>query len=97
MIQRFNEKFPEVSTCVLLKQNCSFVTNDNSIHYINNQTNKIYSWNYIDNKWFLNTYLNNYIDELFDSYIAKWPTIVFPNEIDISNQNKLTNSDICVE
>jgi hypothetical protein len=43
----------------LTKQNNSFLTDDGCIHYIDRNTNKIYSWEFMENEWSQNTSLTN--------------------------------------
>ncbi len=47
----FIKQYPNLSFYDLEKQNNNYSTDDGCIHYKHKLTNKIYSWNFIDNEW----------------------------------------------
>jgi hypothetical protein len=49
--ESFNKKYPELCFDDLQKQNSNYMTNDGCIHYKHNESNKIFSWNFIKNEW----------------------------------------------
>ena len=57
----FCRSFPDITNNIieLTKQNDSFLTDDGCIHYIDRNTNKIYSWEFMKNIWFQNKSLTN--------------------------------------
>ncbi len=57
----FCRAFPDITNNIieLTKQNDSFLTDDGCIHYIDRNTNKIYSWEFTNNIWFQNKSLTN--------------------------------------
>ncbi len=51
MQNKFNEQYPTLVFTNLIKQNDNYSTDDGCIHYKYNITNKIYSWNFVEDEW----------------------------------------------
>jgi hypothetical protein len=47
----FAKQYPNLSFSDLQKQNDNYSTDDGCIHYKHKPTNKMFSWNYIENEW----------------------------------------------
>ena len=49
--KQFSKLYPDVPIKRLIDQREDLGTDDGCIHFMDKETKKIYSWNYLENKW----------------------------------------------
>jgi CRISPR/Cas system-associated protein endoribonuclease Cas2 len=49
--EKFKTVFPGVSVKKLINQRHDIGTDDGCIHFMDIETKKVYSWNYLENEW----------------------------------------------
>ena len=64
----FSEKYPNIEFNDLTKQTDNCLTNDGCIHYLDQTTNKVYSFNYIKNQWI--EHRESYQERLMNMFVT---------------------------